>query len=421
RTLAGIIWSCIATLVACTWVSVHPNVPGPGQGTVGLVLHRFKLMLLAIVAPEIIVLWALRQRMVARKLSKEHKMTIVHGFFVSMGGFVRLRGDALTPVASHDIGQTVNAKTILNVKVGEIQDRSKGDELSKGLAFLQTSWFIVQCIARGYQRLPLTELEIVTLAFAALNIVIRLIWWNKPLDVRYPVTITTSGGGTRSNTKMGPDPTVTPAKPHEEKLGPDAIDRFEPVASPKPTPAGDLESRTDITAHHLLMRSHKAFLRACDDCVDIVLMMFEGEEDDVYIRKSATRVPTLWAGRLDGWQRATAATIGITLAMAFGAIHFVAWNSSFPTQPEKILWQVAAVLVVAVPFLFFLGAATVLRKGKINRPYYAIIFNGILPLGVLTYVIARVILMVLPFMSLRSLPTGAFKDIEWVKFIPHVG
>lgn len=70
RTLVGIIWSCIATLVACTWVSVHPNVPSPHHGTVVLILLRMRLMLLAIIAPEVIVIWALRQRMVAHDLSK---------------------------------------------------------------------------------------------------------------------------------------------------------------------------------------------------------------------------------------------------------------------------------------------------------------------------------------------------------------
>lgn len=33
-----------------------------------LALHRLKLMLLAIIAPEVVVLWALRQRMVAKQL-----------------------------------------------------------------------------------------------------------------------------------------------------------------------------------------------------------------------------------------------------------------------------------------------------------------------------------------------------------------
>lgn len=65
----------------------------------------------------------------------------------------------------------------------DIQDRSKGDALSKGLVILQTSWFILQCIARWNQHLSVTELELVTLAFAALNGVMYFLWWNKPLDV----------------------------------------------------------------------------------------------------------------------------------------------------------------------------------------------------------------------------------------------
>ena len=46
----------------------------------------------------------------------------------------------------------------------EIQDRGKGDWFAKSLVLLQTSWFVMQCIARGIERLPLTHLEIVTLA-----------------------------------------------------------------------------------------------------------------------------------------------------------------------------------------------------------------------------------------------------------------
>ncbi|KAJ7848851.1 hypothetical protein B0H14DRAFT_2582815 [Mycena olivaceomarginata] len=33
RTLFGIVSGCLATVSACTWVSVHPNVPGPETGS----------------------------------------------------------------------------------------------------------------------------------------------------------------------------------------------------------------------------------------------------------------------------------------------------------------------------------------------------------------------------------------------------
>jgi hypothetical protein len=71
----------------------------------------------------------------------------------------------------------------------EINDRSKGNFLSKSLVIVQTGWFVTQCIARRVQNLPITELEIVTLAFAALNFVTYGLWWYKPLDVECSVRV----------------------------------------------------------------------------------------------------------------------------------------------------------------------------------------------------------------------------------------
>lgn len=72
----------------------------------------------------------------------------------------------------------------------DILDKSKGDSLTKGLVIVQTSWFILQLIARAAERLPVTELEITTLAFAILNCATYALWWHKPLDVERPIYIT---------------------------------------------------------------------------------------------------------------------------------------------------------------------------------------------------------------------------------------
>ena len=78
---------------------------------------------------------------------------------------------------------------IPKITAAAIADRSKGDALSKIIAILQTTWFIVQCIARGQQRLALTELELVTLALASLNAMTFAIWCHKPLGVQDPLQI----------------------------------------------------------------------------------------------------------------------------------------------------------------------------------------------------------------------------------------
>ncbi len=69
----------------------------------------------------------------------------------------------------------------------EIEDRSKGDIISKTFVVLQTTWFVAQCIARWITRISVTELEIITLAFALLNGITYLLWWNKPQNVGVPV------------------------------------------------------------------------------------------------------------------------------------------------------------------------------------------------------------------------------------------
>jgi hypothetical protein len=71
----------------------------------------------------------------------------------------------------------------------EIKDRGKSDGISKFIVLLQTSWFIIQCIARGIKHLPLTELEIVTLAYTMLNLFVYIFWWDKPRDVGCPIRI----------------------------------------------------------------------------------------------------------------------------------------------------------------------------------------------------------------------------------------
>ena len=71
-----------------------------------------------------------------------------------------------------------------SITEAEIEDRSKADGLAKGIAVLQTTWFIAQCISRNARGLITTEVELITLAFAVLNGIVYFLWWNKPLDVK---------------------------------------------------------------------------------------------------------------------------------------------------------------------------------------------------------------------------------------------
>ena len=71
RTKWNIIWSCAATIFACVWVAVHPNIPGRDESFMLIALRRAGIMVLALVAPELVVAWAMRQWVVASRLARE--------------------------------------------------------------------------------------------------------------------------------------------------------------------------------------------------------------------------------------------------------------------------------------------------------------------------------------------------------------
>jgi len=242
RTLFGVAWSCTLTVLICAWTSVHPNVPA--QAIRSRQWTRIKLMFWTIVAPELVLAWAVRQWSAAKEVKDLYNKrkgreihlgimsaltktagwkcwTMKHGHLLIMGGYQLVSEDFKKCEERHKPGyfgtsydwyafseyQKRRRESWLGVltvdrfkklmedpnfefpmtTVPEINDYSKGDGLSKLLAILQVSWFIIQCLVRHLQGLALTELELVTLAMASLNAITYGFWWNKPLSVAGPV------------------------------------------------------------------------------------------------------------------------------------------------------------------------------------------------------------------------------------------
>src|SRR6266511_1000814 len=59
RTLFKITWNCLSATIICAWVSVHPNVPPSGYWRA--LRRRLKTTFWTIIAPELILAWAVRQ------------------------------------------------------------------------------------------------------------------------------------------------------------------------------------------------------------------------------------------------------------------------------------------------------------------------------------------------------------------------
>ncbi|KAF9265430.1 hypothetical protein L218DRAFT_1075552 [Marasmius fiardii PR-910] len=200
RTEYDLIWSCITTIFACTWLAIHPNIPSPKDSYWKVTSRRMMIMLLGILVPEYTTVWALRQWLAARYVKQRMasvpgipEWTTTHSFFLVMGGFV-LEDDQGKPISSLRLQEILQLNhegkiDFPTISEQEIQDRSKGDALSKTLILFQTTWFLLQVLARSRMRLPLTELEVVTIAFASLNVLTYGFWYNKPLNVNCAVRV----------------------------------------------------------------------------------------------------------------------------------------------------------------------------------------------------------------------------------------
>lgn len=71
----------------------------------------------------------------------------------------------------------------------EINDRSKGDIVFKGLAILQLLWFLTQMLVRAMLSLDVTNIELTTATMTLSSILMYSYWWSKPLDIHIPVIL----------------------------------------------------------------------------------------------------------------------------------------------------------------------------------------------------------------------------------------
>ena len=79
RSIHATILSCVATLFACAWTAIHPNIPGPADGWASVFFRRLYLMGLALVAPELILMWAIHQSADSRSANEKFQEALQDG------------------------------------------------------------------------------------------------------------------------------------------------------------------------------------------------------------------------------------------------------------------------------------------------------------------------------------------------------
>ncbi|KDR77186.1 hypothetical protein GALMADRAFT_434880 [Galerina marginata CBS 339.88] len=446
RSMWDILWSCLATLFACTWVSVHPNIPPSEESWWKSSMRRFELMFWGLIAPEMIILWAMRQWYSAREIAKKyegHGWTKTHAYFVQMGGFTLLekgeRPRVLFPEEMESLLR-IGLIDLPQITEEEIRDRSKGDGLSKALVIGQTSWFVAQCVARHAQGLIVTELELVTGAFAALNGVMYFLWWNKPVDVRCSVPV-----------PVHLSPTVNEPfkfKSIENPNIPYRIAIFSSICDLLQWSINSLilswtwmwRLTKDLDTLNVL-KATLIFRWTGVKCLVFVMKICFWRLSDIFLswavlkdeieklhhrqRVPSSNVPTFYAGtEYNETSRYLIASITAGLAALFGAVHCSAWFLSFPTYIELIIWRICSSVVAIIPLFMLLSF--IIHFWAKSRPTDNLIQNVALMLRIVSYFnlpiyfLARVLLLGEAFATLRYLPPPALEVVDWVAFLPHI-
>ncbi|KAF8950662.1 hypothetical protein BDZ97DRAFT_1687152 [Flammula alnicola] len=454
RTIWDILWSCLSTLFACSWVAVHPNIPAPGAKWWHVALTRLELMVWAIIAPEMMILWAMRQWLGARELEKTYKAprsgcqtdkgwTKTHGYFLQMGGFMLFEGNTRKGVLSHRTLEALLEEDKIkfpNITEEEIQDRSKGDALSKTLVIGQTTWFIAQCISRKAQGLVTTELELVTLGFAVLNAFMYYFWWNKPLGVRtsVPVYLLDTPTDNIDSTDIYVD--------HENDRSRTTAETFKTIGFGRHhvnmirLSPGKLKGADKLTliVDELIILSNIFYLSPVNAVVAIFRKLADMPApggDSSFIATGAMQVHTFYAmsttDRKDSSLNGCVSLIG----MVFGAIHCAGWNFLFPSRAELILWRISSFVITAVPLSMAWGIALYLvrmlhptshfveevRRGLMElMDFNTASTSSVLVSGIPLYVLARFTLLAEAFIALRNLSPSALAVVRWTSFLPHI-
>ena len=439
RGTFSIISSCILTLSLCVWSAIHLNVPRHGETEVQAWLKTTKWVILGILAPELVTWVAWRQYASARKLQRlveEHfkesnpvrkyegqsdlesastlsDWTLVHSFYAGMGGFAFTLDESL-PFASNHPRLTITPRGMAllaqcghlpDITKEEILDKSKADNLSKFISCLQAIWMLIQILGRVATNLPVTQLEVNTVAHILCAFLIYILWWHKPKLIAEPTKLnelqdicTYMYMSSKISGWKSTRPGLLMNSWHDPEMS--ILAYVEPSTSdphpPLPPADRDLEDVTLTSTIHEFQRpaTRGYFKPRPPTTATTATLNIEDQKKMITkrLRSSSTGQTARWTLAADAMQKYLAIGsrvtshrksllgapwlepqteelvtdcagnwpaaglfrgvnglfIGVVLwfaSMAYGAVHLAAWNQYFPTPQELFLWRFSALCI----------------------------------------------------------------------------
>ena len=198
RGTPTLVLSCVLTLVLCVWSALHLNVPCQGERRIQALFVYIRWILTGVFGPELVAFTAWRQWCSARllrdladqrvaeaqkamneeskKIERRHKWTMVHSFFASGGGFafdieslpeiqfLPVDCPARLTLTARGVALLIKCGFVPNIAEENVLDKSKSNGLAKALVLVQALWMLFQVLGRLIAGLPVTLLEVNTVA-----------------------------------------------------------------------------------------------------------------------------------------------------------------------------------------------------------------------------------------------------------------
>lgn len=376
RGTLSLLVSCFFTIFLCTWVVIHARVC---RRLSRRLLHKVALFFKTIIAPEFIAVEGLQEWSQARRLVKdcapltEGRLKLVHAFYIGMLA-LRYR----TPQGARVIWPNQytwllqqglidwNDHVSWGLSEENIRDKSNADGTAKLLALGQVSWFAAQSIMRHVHKLPLSQLESMTLSYIPLFAVTYLFWWVKPKDVLTPSIVDL------------PDMLSWQKESFEAMAVSNAFDDegteqqnsfwtvwyltprvFEKEAEEKALQEAQQQISSDLR-QRLAQEAKRAKVDGMESDVNVK------EEDPAGLPKAIKTpakeiVVAIWDPEL--YHSKLLWPVACLFGASFGALHLVCWNTQFPTYTEQWLWRAAALASIVSILIFMQFEKVVLRWG----------------------------------------------------------
>jgi hypothetical protein len=436
RGTMDILWSCLFTILACTWTVLHLNVPeqredrDPGwRGDIKWALHgsltSAKWMLVTVLAPEVLLAKYTGDSLSAWIDAEDKKefadkddvpWTIVHSFFANMGGFairsyipkrIGKQNQAGTQT-EHDRPQGLdgdqeheqpgNLITTTQTDTASLHRQELYHLVGDDIIELRRHGVLSHLPCIGLEELQdrskndslIRVIAVVQILWTVVQICTRAARHLAVSQLEIAVTAFAASAivmyGLNWNKPKGVQVPITILQ-YNGKL-PDAIGTILGSASHKRSQEPGL----------LASSTEQLFKRR------------QFEPGAHISNLDVNCISTVWEG---------VEILGLLLgSVIFGGIHLAAWNFDFPTRIEQLLWRIASLwctcFFIIVPFIVY----------PIMRVSYALHFpkgniTTLTRLFIVLYVVARLYLLVEIFRTLFFLPPSAYVS-TWATNVPHV-